>query len=771
MRKTLLPLLFIICSLFFSSCRGPMESAEVTGLTLRYYTVEYDANGGEGEMENSTFAIGFWERLEANTFAKQGLVFSGWSRTAVGLPEYADRDFVRDLSTTQNGIIRLYAVCGPLNSYTVSYQANGGEGYMPPSQFILGQVYALAANAYFRTGYTFDGWAEEEDGAAIYSDWQIIVNLVPAGETVYLYAVWKPITYTIIYDANGGIGTMTDSIFTYDAPKALTLNAFTSGADVFMGWSSSPEETAAFADGEIIQNLSAIPGDIVILRAVWHFTVTFNAANNSPAITIIVSPGEPVSKPPDPENTYPSANTLYAGLPESLNFYFPFAGWYSGGEEWHFNSPVIESITLTAQWAPDPENIPIDLTGINAETGDTIIDKTFAYVNANRNVSGYTLVIVEDVFVSGNNDRVLRWGRSRLNIYAPGDIQRTIQLVSPGAMFTCATATLTLGGNINLVGWGSYGWGILNPIVIESNNSSVVVVTSNAYFVMQGNASVSGNLVDGIDRVSGGVSAAGGSFTMLDNATVFGNSMFYGHSSGGVYVADGSFIMYDNSSVSGNLAYIRSSRGDVQGGVYVENGSFIMKDNTSVSENTIRYESGLPFTFTLAFFTGGVHIADGSFIMQGNSSVSGNRYINGGGFLVFPPIEATDLLVNIAGGVNVIGGSFIMQDSSSVSGNSCNVSSNYKRSVGGVHVLNGSFRIAGGVVYGNDAEPASLSNDSGHIDALIVNQAVNQAQAQYGSFDGANWTGLADIPVMLNGSLWVRNETIKVANGALVPYP
>ena len=47
------------------------------GLILEYYTVVYDANGGEGEMENSSFPIGFWDRLEANVFTNEGFVFNG----------------------------------------------------------------------------------------------------------------------------------------------------------------------------------------------------------------------------------------------------------------------------------------------------------------------------------------------------------------------------------------------------------------------------------------------------------------------------------------------------------------------------------------------------------------------------------------------------------------------------------------------------------------------------------------------------------------------
>ena len=76
-------------------------------------------------------------------------------------------------------------------SYSVKFNANGGSGTMSNEAFTYGTAKALTANAFTRTGYTFQGWATSADGAKAYSDKQSVSNLATSsGEVVNLYAVW-----------------------------------------------------------------------------------------------------------------------------------------------------------------------------------------------------------------------------------------------------------------------------------------------------------------------------------------------------------------------------------------------------------------------------------------------------------------------------------------------------------------------------------------------------------------------------------------------------
>ena len=76
-------------------------------------------------------------------------------------------------------------------SYTVKFNANGGTGSMANQSFTYGVAKALTANAFTRTGYTFQGWATSANGENTYSDKQMVKDLATtSGAVVNLYAVW-----------------------------------------------------------------------------------------------------------------------------------------------------------------------------------------------------------------------------------------------------------------------------------------------------------------------------------------------------------------------------------------------------------------------------------------------------------------------------------------------------------------------------------------------------------------------------------------------------
>ena len=76
--------------------------------------------------------------------------------------------------------------------YSVKFNANGGTGTMANESFTYGTAKALTANAFTRTGYTFQGWATSASGAKVYNDKQSVSNLTQtSGAVVNLYAVWK----------------------------------------------------------------------------------------------------------------------------------------------------------------------------------------------------------------------------------------------------------------------------------------------------------------------------------------------------------------------------------------------------------------------------------------------------------------------------------------------------------------------------------------------------------------------------------------------------
>ena len=101
--------------------------------------------------------------------------FTGWSPEVVVAEE--DATYTAQYSATA----RVF--------YTITFNANGGEGSMEPQRFEVGVDTALNTNAFTREGYKFIGWNTAADGSgAPYADEGAILELT--GDMT-LYAQWQ----------------------------------------------------------------------------------------------------------------------------------------------------------------------------------------------------------------------------------------------------------------------------------------------------------------------------------------------------------------------------------------------------------------------------------------------------------------------------------------------------------------------------------------------------------------------------------------------------
>ena len=101
--------------------------------------------------------------------------FTGWSPEVVVAEE--DATYTAQYSETA----RVF--------YTITFNANGGEGNMEPQHFEVGVDTALNTNAFTRENYKFIGWNTAADGGgATYTDCGSILELK---ENLTLYAQWQ----------------------------------------------------------------------------------------------------------------------------------------------------------------------------------------------------------------------------------------------------------------------------------------------------------------------------------------------------------------------------------------------------------------------------------------------------------------------------------------------------------------------------------------------------------------------------------------------------
>lgn len=240
------------------------------------YTVTFDANGGTGGIVKEDIAHGSQlSGIVPDEPQRDGYQFVGWNTDRNASSALND-----DYAITGN--VTLYAVW-KANSYTVYFNANGGEGTMGDMTFTYGTAQNLNPNAFKRAGYTFAGWAREAGATEIeFADRASVINLTAEnGGKVTLYAVWRANTYTVTFDANDGTGSMSDMTFTYGTAQNLSANAFARTGYTFAGWATEKGATEAeYANGASVSNLTEVNGGRVTLYAVWtanSYTVHFDA--------------------------------------------------------------------------------------------------------------------------------------------------------------------------------------------------------------------------------------------------------------------------------------------------------------------------------------------------------------------------------------------------------------------------------------------------------------------------------------------------------------
>ncbi len=269
-----------------------MVTVRLYAIWCSTYTIQFNANGGSGTMPaTDPIMVNEHFTLPLSQFTRTDYEFEGWATTANGDVQYTDGATVTGLARNSGDVVTLFAVWRDTESRNVYvvFDANGGNGSMNAQSATLsrwtGRVdVTLNQNTFTRTGYTFYGWSLTQANS-VYSPSMSIsgsnirldgnnIGYIDRGSvtltgSISLYAIWKPNTYYVAFDANGGTGSMGTQTFTYGTAQALTLNSFTKAGSNFGGWTDGNGRT--YSNGYIVSNLTSVNGATVTLYAVWSY--------------------------------------------------------------------------------------------------------------------------------------------------------------------------------------------------------------------------------------------------------------------------------------------------------------------------------------------------------------------------------------------------------------------------------------------------------------------------------------------------------------------
>ena len=351
-----------------SEVRGDSSVASKTFTVpaLDSYTIKYSSNGGSGTVSSQTKWYGESLTLrKGSDFSKTGYTLSGWKNSHTGNVLSLGGNFTGNYNAT---MIAVWSA----HTYTVKFNANGGSGSSYTQKHTYGSSLALTANSFTRTGYTFSGWATSSTGAVKYSNKQSVSNLTSSnGVTINLYAIWTPITYSVVYNKNGGSGTTATSTHTYDKAQALTANGYSRTGYTFQGWATSTSNadkgTVSYTNKQSVKNLRSTSGTYT-LYAVWKintYTIKYDA--NGGTIS---------------SSSYSSKTFNYGAkltFPSVSRTGYTLKGWFTektGGTQVTTSTLVTGGKTLYAQWVVNADVETTKLQAYKVYRQDTSSDYT-----------------------------------------------------------------------------------------------------------------------------------------------------------------------------------------------------------------------------------------------------------------------------------------------------------------------------------------------------------------------------------------------------------
>lgn len=217
----------------------------IAGKTVKTGTFNIDGKTGNHVIDSGTITI---TRTQSRQLIKFSVSFGfnlTWSGTYKGTLTAGS-----DLSVDA------------LQSYKISYNANGGSGAPSTQTKWYGIALTLSSTKPTRTGYTFQGWATSSGGSVAYAPGATFT----ANSATTLYAVWKANSYTVKYNANGGSGAPSDQTKTHGVNLTLSSIKPTRAKYNFVGWGiSTSSTTVAYNPGGIYSNNTSIT-----LYAIWE---------------------------------------------------------------------------------------------------------------------------------------------------------------------------------------------------------------------------------------------------------------------------------------------------------------------------------------------------------------------------------------------------------------------------------------------------------------------------------------------------------------------
>ncbi|MEM4248058.1 MAG: InlB B-repeat-containing protein, partial [Candidatus Nanoarchaeia archaeon] len=302
------------------------------------YTVTYNGNGntdGTPPTDSNSYSAGSSVTVLGNTgnLTKTGYTFAGWNTAANG----SGTNYQSGATFTINSNTTLYAQWTP-NTYTVTFDANGGSSPTPASKEVTyGSTYgALATTS--RDGYAFNGWFTASTGGSLITASSTVTTA--ANHTLYAQWTYSGAEINITRNgsgiADGGTDTVTGTVAGVETQLTYLISN-TGNSDLTLSNAVKSNESNCTV------NISAQPGSPVAPSGSTNLIVTV-----TPTATGAWSFDLSIDNNDSNENPYNWTVSGTAGTFTPNDYTWKPSGSFDTGGTWD---------TTTTNWFNGSENI------------------------------------------------------------------------------------------------------------------------------------------------------------------------------------------------------------------------------------------------------------------------------------------------------------------------------------------------------------------------------------------------------------------------------
>ena len=376
----------------FSYCFDPGEAAGGGVLNTERHRI-YCVSGGSQSFDSGSVSDAVGDECIVYSLPPAGMKVEYWLAGSQ-LNVYNDVESVRVAAGASEYHVQYsskYSSTNPVYvgarfcyiSYGVVFAANGGSGSMSAlSGRLYTDTFALPANAFAKTGYTFSNWRDSAGNT--FTDRQTVegsdFDIVDDGTNVTLTAQWVANTYTAFFNANGGTVSTTSKKVTYDSVYG-TLPTPVRNGYAFAGWVNAG---------------STITADTVVKKAQNH-TLYAKWVANTYTVALDMQGGSGGTE---------SVTTTYGQMPPAVTpptrTGYTFGGYFTskngGGGQYYNEDGTGKAIwnntktyKLYAKWTANKYTVALDMQG--GSGGTAAITATYGQLPPTITVptrTGYT---------------------------------------------------------------------------------------------------------------------------------------------------------------------------------------------------------------------------------------------------------------------------------------------------------------------------------------------------------------------------------------------